>query len=320
MSMRRSAPLLGSLVIAVTTGVCVHSQEAPPTWAYPINPPNFQRTPDDGAIRRVPGSTAGYTLTQVRDLFATPDWHPDEHAPMPEIVATGRRPDVTACGVCHRADGSGGAENASLSGLSADYIVQQTRKFASGQRTGATPRVPTALMVRAARAITDAELAEAAAYFAAIKPRANVTVRETDTVPKTEVREVFLNPAAGTEQEPIGQRIIELPDSLDDFVSRDSHVRFTAHVPAGSIARGRILATSVVAQATCATCHGDNLRGSVTAPRLAGRSPTYLFRQLFDIKFGTRHGGDSDLMKPVVENLAVDDMIALAAYAGSLAP
>jgi cytochrome c553 len=118
-----------SLASLAAAGAPAQSQDGPPAWAYPVNPPNFQRALDDGTIRRVPDSAAGFTLTQVRDLFAAPDWHPEEHPPMPGIVATGRKPDVFACGVCHRADGPGGPENASLFGLSAEYIIQQTVEF-----------------------------------------------------------------------------------------------------------------------------------------------------------------------------------------------
>ena len=175
-------------------------------------------------------------------------------------------------------------------------------------------------MIKAAKAITDQELTEAAAYFAAIKPRTNLTVLETDTVPKTEVREFFLNPIAGAEWEPIGQRIIELPENLQDFISRDTHVRFVAYVPTGSVERGRALATSGDPNLMCATCHGEGFKGSDLAPRIAGRSPTYLFRQLYDFKSGTRNGANSGLMKPLVESLSVGDMIALSAYAGSLPP
>ena len=42
--------------------------EIPPSWAYPVKPPDFQPTPDDGTLRRVPGSSATFTLTQLRDL------------------------------------------------------------------------------------------------------------------------------------------------------------------------------------------------------------------------------------------------------------
>lgn len=55
-------------------------------------------------------------------------------------------------------------------------------------------------------------------------------------------------------------------------------------------------------------------------PRLAGRSPGYLMRQLYDIQTGKRSGGTSELMMPVVVNLTAEDMIALVAYLASCAP
>jgi cytochrome c553 len=45
-----------------------------------------------------------------------------------------------------------------------------------------------------------------------------------------------------------------------------------------------------------------------------------MFRQLYDFKSGARKGSNSDLMKPVVEHLGTDDMIALVAYTASLIP
>ncbi|WP_429033141.1 c-type cytochrome [Bradyrhizobium sp. I1.14.4] len=296
------------------------SEDSPPSWAYPVNPPNFQRAPDDGTIRQVPDSTAGFTLTQVRDLFAAPDWHPQDHPPMPAIVATGRKPDVFACGVCHRVDGPGGPENASLFGLSAEYIIGQTADFKTGLRTNSVPRVATDLMIKASKGVTDQELREAAEYFASIKPRPNIAVTETDTVPKTHVRDLFLARVDGDEKEPIGQRIIEIPENVEHFVSRDSRARFIAYVPLGSIEKGRALATNSDLRLQCAACHGADLKGTAVAPRIAARSPTYAFRQLLDFKIGARKGANSELMKPVVENLSIEDMIALAAYTASLMP
>ena len=309
-----------SLVSLAAVGAPAQSQDGPPAWAYPVNPPNFQRAPDDGTIRRVPDSAAGFTLTQVRDLFAAPDWHPEEHPPMPEIVATGRKPDVFACGVCHRADGAGGPENASLFGLSAQYIIQQTVEFKTGLRTNSVPRVANDLMIKASKAVTDQELNEAANYFASIKPRSNIAVVETNTVPKTHVRDLFLAPMDGGEKEPIGQRIIEIPENVEHFVSRDPLARFIAYVPVGSIEKGRALAASSDLRVQCAACHGPDLKGTVLAPGIAARSPTYAFRQLHDFKSGARKGANSELMKPVVENLSIEDMVALVAYTASLMP
>jgi cytochrome c553 len=227
---------------------------------------------------------------------------------------------VFACGVCHRADGPGGPENASLFGLSAEYILQQTVEFKTGLRTNSAPRVATDLMVKASKAVTDQELKEAADYFASIKPRANIGVVETDTVPKTQVRDLFLAPTGGSEKEPIGQRIIEIPENVEHFVSRDSHARFIAYVPVGSIETGRALAAKSDLRVQCAACHGADLRGTAVAPGIAGRSPTYMFRQLYDFRSGARKGANSELMKPVVENLSIEEMIALVAYTASLKP
>lgn len=53
---------------------------------------------------------------------------------------------------------------------------------------------------------------------------------------------------------------------------------------------------------------------------LAGRSPSYLVRQLFDLKTHHRHGQHTDQMEPVVAKLSTDDMLAIAAYLASLPP
>ena len=316
-----AARLTLSFFTLIIGGVAARAQEAPPPWAYPVNPPGFQRAPDDGSIRRVPNSSAGYTLTQVRDLFTAPDWHAGDHPPMPGVVGTGRKPDVMACGVCHRADGPGGPENSSLFGLPASYIVQQTLDFKNGLRNGSAPRIANDLMIKIAKAVTDEELEVAAAYFASIKPRANIVVIETATVPKTQVRDLFLALLPGDEKEPIAERIIEIPENVENFVSRDSRARFIAHVPPGSIAKGRQLASTPDASGVqCTGCHGADLKGNDAVPTIAGRSPTYLFRQLYDFKSGARKGTLSSTMKPAVEKLTIADMIALAAYSASLAP
>jgi cytochrome c553 len=316
--------LILSIVSVASTFVAVApalTQEAPPPWAYPVNPPDFKAPPDDGTLRRVPDSTASMTLTQVRDLFHAPDWHPGDHPPMPEVVASGRKPNVYACGFCHRADGPGGAENSYLMGLPAAYIVQQLADFKSGARKSSVQnRIPTQLKVKLAADVTDAEAQAAAAYFSALKPRAVIRVVETETVPKTTVTAWFLSAVNTDEKEPIGERIIEVPENLEQFISRDTRSRFIAYVPTGSVEKGRALATSGDQAARCGNCHGRDLKGLGAVPGIAGRSPTYTFRQLYDFKHGARAGAGSALMKPSVEKLSIRDMIPLAAYAASLAP
>ena len=55
-------------------------------------------------------------------------------------------------------------------------------------------------------------------------------------------------------------------------------------------------------------------------PGLANRSPSYLARQLYDFQQGTRAGVWSPLMKPVVANLTVEDMVNILAYTASRRP
>ena len=81
------------------------AQEPPPTRAYPVRSKDYVPPADDGTVRHVPGSTKGYTLTDIRDLFFALDWFPESHAPMPPIVARGSRPNRRPCGTCHRPEG-----------------------------------------------------------------------------------------------------------------------------------------------------------------------------------------------------------------------
>jgi cytochrome c553 len=293
-----------------------------PAWAYPWAP-DFKVVPDDGVPRHVPDSAAAFTITQERDLFLAPDWHPDDHPPLPEVVAQGRKPDVRACGSCHRTEGTGGPENASLAGLPAAYIVQQMADYKSGARKFAGPqRSPVLLMNAVAKAATDAEVAAAAAYFSALKPKSTIKVIEADMVPATQIARVFymLDKNGGTE--PIGERIVEVPVDVAQFEHRDPRAQFVAYAPKGSIAKGEALAKTGGSGTTmaCATCHGPELTGTGSIPGIAGRSPSYLVRQLYDIQQRQRQGSAAALMVPVVEKLSPDDMISLAAYIASLKP
>jgi mono/diheme cytochrome c family protein len=164
-----------ALSLQPTTGAS--SDNGPPAWAYPVTPPGFKLPPDDGKLHHVPDSSAAFTTAQLYDRFFTKDWHPNEHPPMPDIVAFGRKPDVLACGHCHRADGAGGPENSSLAGLRAAYIREQVVEFRDGARKSSVPqRIPVTLMVSVSHAVTDDEVAQAAAYFSALKPKTHIKV------------------------------------------------------------------------------------------------------------------------------------------------
>jgi cytochrome c553 len=303
-----------------------------PPWAYPVNPPGYRRTSGDSTTEHVPGSAETFTLQQVQDIFNVPDWHPSEHPPMPESVGHGRRPGAYACGYCHLPTGLGRPENSSVAGLPADYIVQQMADFKSGARKCSEPRMgPPANMIAVAKAATDAEVKAAAEYFSTLKLKPWIRVVETDTVPKTEVSGNMLVASKAGGTEPIGQRIIETPEDLEREELRDTDSGFVAYVPVGSIAKGEELVTTggargsggkIVAGKTiqCGICHGPDLKGLGSVPGLAGRSPSYIVRQLYDMQHGARAGRGVDLMKAAVAQLSVDDMVSIAAYTASRVP
>ena len=288
-----------------------------------MNPPPAASRPDDGAAIHLPGSEAAFTRKQLSAIEGpVSDWHPEEHPPMPPIVARGR-PPVYACGYCHLPNGAGRPENASLAGLSAGYIREQMLAFRTGDRPGSEPRRgPQSTMIAIARAVTGPETEQAAAYFSSIKPTSFVHVVEVAKVPKTVVAGWTLARAPEGGREPIGDRIVEMAVDFSRFENRDSQMRYVAFAPPGSIDRGRELAATGARgrSVICATCHGPELRGVSDIPRLAGRSPSYLVRQLHDLRSGNRRGGNAELMKPVVVNLTDDEIVALGAYLASCEP
>jgi cytochrome c553 len=295
--------------------------DAPPDWAFLPATPGYQPPPDNGQPRHVAGSTRAYTLKQVDDIFNPPDWYPEEHPPMPELVAHGKQPIVHGCAQCHLTSGSGHPESANIAGLPAGYIIEQLAQFRDGSRTSSIPG--RSIMNSFGRVLTDEEVKPAAEYFASIKPVVWTKVVESDTVPKSFIGEGsmrFVSP--GGAKEPIGRRIIELPQSEEGAKSRDPHAPFVAYVPTGSIKTGEALASTGGGGKTfqCSICHGADYKGIGNVPGLAGRSAVYIFRQLYDIQHGARKGVSVALMQPVVQKLNQDDMIALAAFMASRAP
>jgi cytochrome c553 len=70
----------------------------------------------------------------------------------------------------------------------------------------------------------------------------------------------------------------------------------------------------------CTVCHGSDLRGLGPVPTIAGRSPSYTARQLYDMQHGNRNGLWTPLMAPLLANLGADDLLTAAAYLASLHP
>jgi cytochrome c553 len=294
-------------------------------WAYAITPGTAPPAPvDDGTRYSLPGSDRQFTLDQIRNRMGPADWYPGDHPSMPSIVAVGREAaGVWACSLCHYPNGKGRPENASVVGLPKEYFIQQMYDFKNGLRASAEPRKPnTPLMTGFAVAMTDDEIRAAAEYFSAIPWTPWIEVRETDTVPKTRVlggMHLRLEGAeAGTE--PIGRRIVESPVNAEHTeLLRNPRSGFIAYAPRGSIARGEALARGAKTTA-CSVCHGPDLGGLAIVPGLRGRSPSYIARQLADMKEGKRQGVWTPLMLPVLAPLGADDILDLSAYLASLSP
>jgi cytochrome c553 len=302
------------------------SRQPLPYWAFTVNPPGDgnEAEPDHTKWIHVPGSAAAFTAAQTHDLFASPDWHPDGHPSMPEIVARGRKPDVYACGYCHLPNGQGRPENSSLAGLPAAYITQQMADFKTGLRKSSEPKsLPVANMISHETLANEDEVRQAADYFSKLKARTWIRVVETDNVAKTHVAGWLLVASQPAETEPIGRRIIEMAENLQRTELRDDDSGFVAYVPMGSLKRGEALVITGGAGKTlpCAACHGIDLRGLGNVPSIAGRSPSYIVRQLYDMQSGARSGAiATKQMGPVVAKLSVGDMLDIAAYAASLHP
>jgi cytochrome c553 len=292
-----------------------------PDWAYAVpTPQNEAHAPhDDGALFTLPGASGHFTRGQISGANHTPpaDWYPHDHPAMPPLVAAGDAArSITACTGCHYPNGKGRPQNANIAGLNADYLARQLRDMKNGTRKSAEPRKANAFqMVGFAKAMTAAEITQAATYYAALPPTVPIKVVETPTVPKMRSQEGLWLPDRSGAREPIGERLIETPMDVDREQLRDPHAGFIAYVPTGAVAKGRRLATRL----NCAGCHGEKLTGSdSTAPGIAGRSPSYLARQLYDFQQGSRHGELSAPMREVTARLGAADLVNLTAWLASL--
>lgn len=321
-------------VASVITGAARGADDAGPLWAYPQRPQaaaNAARPPEDTRLRSVPNSTLQRTLRQAASVADVPDWHPDNHPPAPDIILHGTPRVPEACAHCHLPNGIGGPMTApALAGLPSDYIMRALADFKNGTRKSAVKWSSGGMMSFVVQAgdgpdlLPDAfaDLKRAADYYAALPARPTIKVLEAKRVPQVKYDDQIYIAVEGAPKEPIGNRIVEVPEDAERTALRDSETGFVAYVPPGSLKRGEVLvATGGKATTTpCAICHGASLQGLGPVPPIAGRSPSYIARQLYDIQQGARGGAWSALMVPVVARLTPADMVAIAAYVSSQAP
>lgn len=277
---------------------------APPDWLYPV-PAGPSSPPPPGTMVTVSGSPVTLTAGDLRNGARAVDWFPLAADPVPAIVMKAVPQAQYACGFCHLPRGQGRPENASLAGLSVDYIIDQTEAMRTGNRRATVAGwLPTQAMREAVQHANPDQIAEAAAWFSRQDFISRVTVVESATVPATAPLGYILAVRAGA-AEPIAGRIIEVPDDPYAFEKRDPRATFTGWVPPGSIVKGR----AVAGELGCIECHAEQLNG--WGP---GRSPSYILRQLLAFKTRSRGGASAEPMKAVVDQLDMEQMVAVAAW------
>lgn len=315
------ATMAAATALLVSCGALAATKsDPPPPWAFIHIHEESDPAPAGKTLITVPGSALHVTEKAVDDPFSVVDWFPEDHPRMPDIAAHGRAPKLWACGYCHLPTGVGDPASAALAGLPAAYIEQQLTEFRSGRRQCAIAAAACAVMPRIARLASTADVLVAATYFSKLPYHPRVHVTEAAMVPKTRYGSLYPVKLAGGGTEPIGMRILQMPDNLTLEEDGDWRVPVTAYVPSGSIARGKALVASGAGALPCASCHGARLQGTGIAPPLAGRPPTYIVRQLYDIQYGYRRGPAVAPMEPEVAHLTARARMAIAAYLASLAP
>lgn len=300
--------------------------KAAEVWAFPKEqspdpsaPHNVKPKANPNELLHVPGSTRSYTYAQAESYFFAPDWFPQDHPPMPHVVEYGRKPAM-ACAVCHQPDGRGDPASASLAGLPLAYIEEQLQAFRDGERARGL-LFGAKVMHGEVTDLSDADLKSAAAYFSGLVFHPATRVVETTSVPKMHWRGFVQIPDKSNAREPIGNRIIETPESFTLYDLDDERTGFIAYVPPGSIQRGAVIAAKGMGTAaSCESCHGAKLQGLGDIPYLAGRSPTYIVRELILFREGQRTNSGAAPMRAEVSHLTLKDMIDVAAYAASREP
>ena len=176
-------------------------------------------TDSSGALLRLAGSDKAFTIAQITSPHNPADWFPNDHPPMPDIVAHGKEASgFRACAICHFPNGQGLMHNAPVAGLPVDYFLRQIADFTSGRRRTADLHKANGFeMAAMARNLTPEEAKAAAEYYGSMRFKPWVKVIESDMVPKfTATRNGLFLKAEGNETEPLGRRLIELPESTHD--------------------------------------------------------------------------------------------------------
>ena len=322
--MRRSFIALAAAALAATAGAAA---ETVPSWAFFFPQEGKPQNAADEGTLTLPGSPVRLTRAEVDNLKKPPDWFPSAHVAPPAAVVQGNAaPLGFACSACHLMSGMGQPESSSLAGEPTAYLARQMSDFRTGARANAIKGADgkpqnngVQVMIGIAKAWPESDANAAIEYFASLKPKKWVKVVEAKSVPRTYINhgyKLLARPEGGTEQ--LGARIVELAQNVERQLLRDPNSGTIAYVPIGSVRRGKVLVSRGEAQ--CGACHGADLRGNDDIPSIAGRSPLYIFRQLYFLKDRSRNGSMASLMYPAVDTLTQSQMIDVAAYLATLPP
>jgi|TARA_B110000483_G_scaffold242295_2_gene327662 cytochrome c553 len=318
-----------------------------PNWAYGYfesledTDPNIYQVPDcpemanprscgpvgvplveDGIKHSLPGTSLTFTRVEANYSWQPADWYPGDHPEMPEIIATGdMERGIRPCSLCHFPNGQGKVENGHVSGLPANYILQQLEAFKNGERMSADYRkANTNEMARIAAWLTEEEKQQVAQYYSSIPFRSMIRVVESEQAPQVRASLNRLTmPDEDAPWQNLGNQIVEVTEDLEETeIMRNPRGTFVAYVPIGSLAKGEELVTTGAGKTIpCGACHGLDLKGIGDVPSIAGRTASYIMRQLWDVKQVTRV---SPLMTPVLTNLTAEDMMNISAYLATQAP
>jgi len=137
----------GNLMVALASVFATSASvwaEGPPPWAYGFTTPSGTAAPapapaaapaaPDSTPRHVPGSDNVFVRQQIANQYGPADWFPEDHGPMPEIVAHGRQGAmIAACSLCHYPNGKGRPENAGVAGLPSIVNLSGPGTFVTGR-------------------------------------------------------------------------------------------------------------------------------------------------------------------------------------------
>ncbi|MEJ1971285.1 MAG: hypothetical protein WDM96_01810 [Lacunisphaera sp.] len=251
--------------------------EIPPPWAYgfkepapaiaPVPAPAAKATPPppDPTRYGLPGTDLKFTRAEITALFAPADFlsRRSPHTAGHRFPRQGNR----SCGPARAATtptARAGPKTPASPGLPVDYFIEQLQAFRAGERATSDHRKPnTRMMVDYATAMTDDEIRAAAEYYGAMKWTPWIRVVEATRVPKTTLSAGMYLQAPEGGDEPLGDRIIEVPENPDAVeITRSPRVGFIAYVPVGSVKRGEsLVVTGDGKTLACAACHGADLQG-----------------------------------------------------------